>query len=223
MKGCPVTSSNKEWLTIADLAIMHIPGLNVSSVTLHRRANKEKWKKRKKEGVQGVAYEYHVSSLPPEAQIALGYPAGETVEPTPHNIAPTITNSAQANQLLDDFNALSQEAQRAFLLKASQQVASVHDSGAQALLTIWDGLEPMEKELLSKLLVRKGSELLAQLLNEDNLCLMQLSGEKREAALILAQLVPERVREILSELRASRDMAGSGHQQNVDDQHKGVA
>lgn len=52
---------------------------------------------------------------------------------------------------------------------------------------------------------------------------MQLSGEKREAALILAQLVPERVREILSELRASRDMAGAGHQQDVDDQHKGVA
>ncbi|EEP9437652.1 helix-turn-helix domain-containing protein [Salmonella enterica subsp. enterica serovar Reading] len=91
------------------------------------------------------------------------------------------------------------------------------------LLTIFKSLSIAERKSLLHLLGRKGSELLAQLLNEDNLCLMQLSGEKREAALILAQLVPERVREILSELRASRDMAGSGHQQDVDDQHKGVA
>ncbi|HAF2131226.1 helix-turn-helix domain-containing protein [Salmonella enterica subsp. enterica serovar Bispebjerg] len=91
------------------------------------------------------------------------------------------------------------------------------------LLTIFKSLSIAERKSLLHLLGRKGSELLAQLLNEDNLCLMQLSGEKREAALILAQLVPERVREILSELRASRDMAGAGHQQDVDDQHKGVA
>ncbi|EBB7292388.1 TPA: helix-turn-helix domain-containing protein [Salmonella enterica subsp. enterica] len=91
------------------------------------------------------------------------------------------------------------------------------------LLTIFKSLSIAERKSLLHLLGRKGSELLAQLLNEDNLCLMQLSGEKREAALILAQLVPERVREILSELRASRDMAGAGHRQDVDDQHKGVA
>ncbi|EAA6550509.1 hypothetical protein DLB95_06780 [Salmonella enterica subsp. diarizonae] len=91
------------------------------------------------------------------------------------------------------------------------------------LLTIFKSLSIAERKSLLHLLGRKGSELLAQLLNEENLCLMQLSGEKREAALILAQLVPERVREILSELRASRDMAGAGHQQDVDDQHKGVA
>ncbi|EDQ2965892.1 helix-turn-helix domain-containing protein [Salmonella enterica subsp. enterica serovar Mountpleasant] len=91
------------------------------------------------------------------------------------------------------------------------------------LLTIFKSLSIAERKSLLHLLGRKGSELLAQLLNEENLCLMQLSGEKREAALILAQLVPERVREILSELRASRDTAGLGNQQDVDDQHKGIA
>ncbi|EHU3753002.1 helix-turn-helix domain-containing protein [Salmonella enterica] len=97
------------------------------------------------------------------------------------------------------------------------------DAGLQTLVSMWDALEPKEKDRLHKLLLRKGAEFLAQLLDEENICLLQLSGEKREAALILAQLVPERVREILSELRASRDMAGAGHQQDVDDQHKGVA
>lgn len=91
------------------------------------------------------------------------------------------------------------------------------------LLTIFKSLSSTERKSLVHLLGRKGSEFLTQLLDEENICLLQLSGDKREAALILAQLVPERVREILSELRASRDMAGSGHQQDVDGQHKGVA
>ncbi|EEO3128334.1 helix-turn-helix transcriptional regulator [Salmonella enterica] len=91
------------------------------------------------------------------------------------------------------------------------------------LLTIFKSLSITERKSLVHLLGRKGSEFLTQLLDEENICLLQLSGDKREAALLLAQLVPERVREILSELRASRDMAGSGHQQDVDGQRKGVA
>ncbi|EGK7842903.1 XRE family transcriptional regulator [Salmonella enterica] len=97
------------------------------------------------------------------------------------------------------------------------------EQNIQAIVSALEGLDEDEQERLSRLVKRKGAEFLAQLLDEENICLLQLSGEKREAALILAQLVPERVREILSELRASRDMAGSGHQQDVDDQHKGVA
>ncbi|ENH8583597.1 XRE family transcriptional regulator [Salmonella enterica subsp. enterica serovar Braenderup] len=93
----------------------------------------------------------------------------------------------------------------------------------QAIVNALEGLDEDEQERLSRQVKRKGAEFLTQLLDEENICLLQLSGEKREAALILAQLVPERVREILSELRASRDMAGSGHQQDVDGQHKGVA
>ncbi|EIN9831312.1 helix-turn-helix domain-containing protein [Salmonella enterica] len=93
----------------------------------------------------------------------------------------------------------------------------------QAIVNALEGLDEDEQERLSRLVKRKGAEFLAQLLDEENICLLQLSGDKREAALILAQLVPERVREILSELRASRDMAGSGHQQDVDGQRKGVA
>ncbi|EBT9767587.1 XRE family transcriptional regulator [Salmonella enterica] len=107
--------------------------------------------------------------------------------------------------------------------KPSPPRADKSERNIQAIVNALEGLDEDEQERLSRLVKRKGAEFLAQLLDEENICLLQLSGEKREAALILAQLVPERVREILSELRASRDMAGSGHQQDVDGQHKGVA
>ncbi|EGI5344683.1 bacteriophage CI repressor [Salmonella enterica subsp. enterica serovar Sandiego] len=101
--------------------------------------------------------------------------------------------------------------------------ANKAERNIQAIVNALEGLDEDEQEHLSRLVKRKGAEFLTQLLDEENICLLQLAGEKREAALILAQLVPERVREILSELRASRNMAGADHQQGVDGHHKGVA
>ncbi|ECR5270333.1 helix-turn-helix domain-containing protein [Serratia marcescens] len=75
------------------------------------------------------------------------------------------------------------------------------------LLTIFKSLSIAERRSLLHLLGRKGSELLAQLLNDDNLCLMKLSGEKREAALLLVEMDPERAREILSKMREHSGLA----------------
>ncbi len=179
MKGCSMSSKNKEWLSLADIAAMHIPGLDFSLTTLHRRANREGWIKRKRDGIQGVAYEYHVSSLPVEVRTFLGYIENDIIEPGLCSGSSVATSKT---------------------LQQTKDVA-IPDKGAQALLTIWDGLEPEEKELLSKLLVRKGAELLAQLLDNETICLMQLTGERRDAALLLARLLPKDVREILSEMR----------------------
>ncbi len=88
---------------------------------------------------------------------------------------------------------------------------------------VWEGLEPKEMDLLSKLLARKGAELLTLLLDKDNIALMLLTGEQREAALMLMQLDPIRVREILPELRASRDVARAVPQQAVGDHKKDLA
>lgn len=88
---------------------------------------------------------------------------------------------------------------------------------------VWEGLEPKEMDLLSKLLARKGAELLTLLLDKDNIALMLLTGEQKEAALMLMQLDPIRVREILSELRASRDMGRTASQQAVGDHKKDLA
>lgn len=191
-----MSSTNREWLTLADIVAMHIPGLDISLTTLHRRANKEGWIKRKRDGIQGVAYEYHVSSLPIQVRTFLGYIENDTINPKPCK-RPSIT---------------SQQAEG----------VAIPDKGAQALLTIWDGLEPEEKELLSKLLVRKGAELLVQLLDNETICLMQLTGERRDAALLLARLLPKDVREILSEMRKRCGLADEDDHQ-VAGKQSGVA
>lgn len=82
-----------------------------------------------------------------------------------------------------------------------QQDTSCTGGGAQTLIAIWESLEPEEKLHVSKQLGRKGAEVLTQLLDDDNLCLMKLTGEKREAALLLVEMEPERAREILSKMR----------------------
>ncbi|EAQ4448931.1 DNA-binding protein [Salmonella enterica] len=89
--------------------------------------------------------------------------------------------------------------------------------------SVWEGLEPKEMDLLSKLLARKGAELLTLLLDKDNIALMLLTGEQREAALLLMQLDPIRVREILSELRASRGVDRTASQQAVGEHREDLA
>ncbi|EEP6114059.1 hypothetical protein HBC34_001433 [Salmonella enterica] len=100
---------------------------------------------------------------------------------------------------------------------------SLSNSNALRLLDMLDFLGEDKINALIKLLTLKGVEQLTGLLDEDNLSLMQLTGEKREAALMLMQLDLIRVREILSELRASRDMGRTASQQAVGDHKKDLA
>ncbi|ECJ8609050.1 bacteriophage CI repressor [Salmonella enterica] len=93
------------------------------------------------------------------------------------------------------------------------------DAGGQVLLALWEALEPKEKTRLNKLLLRKGAEFLTLLLDEDNLNLLQAKGDQRRAALIMMQLDPVSIREILPELRADADVAKSVHQPTVN-KHK---
>ncbi|ELR2059814.1 XRE family transcriptional regulator [Salmonella enterica] len=88
-----------------------------------------------------------------------------------------------------------------------QQDAPCTGGGAQTLIAIWESLEPEERLHVSKQLGRKGAEVLTQLLDDDNLCLMNLTGEKREAALLLVKMEPERAREILSKMREHSGLA----------------
>lgn len=62
--------AQKEWFTAAELA--GLPGLAGDRSSINRRANKENWLKRQREGVRGVAFEFHISSLPAETRAALG-------------------------------------------------------------------------------------------------------------------------------------------------------
>ncbi|EBV5175633.1 DNA-binding protein [Salmonella enterica subsp. enterica serovar Carmel] len=62
--------ADKEWFTADELAGK--AGMPGDRSNVNRRANREGWKRRQKEGVKGKAFEFHLSSLPPETQEALG-------------------------------------------------------------------------------------------------------------------------------------------------------
>lgn len=62
--------AEKEWFSASELA--GLPGLPRDKSNINRRANKEGWKRRQKSGVKGVAYEFHISSLPLDIQEKLG-------------------------------------------------------------------------------------------------------------------------------------------------------
>ncbi|EKQ5431238.1 hypothetical protein P5Y16_000542 [Salmonella enterica] len=70
--------AQKEWFTAAELA--GLPGLAGEKSSINRRANKENWLKRQREGVRGVAFEFHISSLPSETRSALGQDTPSTTD-----------------------------------------------------------------------------------------------------------------------------------------------
>ncbi|EAO6529869.1 hypothetical protein MPT26_001719 [Salmonella enterica] len=181
----------KEWYTVDELLELRSAELPQERSGYSRRASKDNWKRRKRDtGKRGITYEYHISSLPKEVQRLLGCPES------------TIEALAQ-----------SESAGKGFLN------ANRNDS-IDRIVAIVSSLKPNECEDLSMMLGRKGADFLTKLLDEDTVCLMQLTGEKKEAALLLTQLDLIRVREILSELRASRDMGRTASQQAVGDHKK---
>ncbi|HAF2131490.1 TPA: hypothetical protein G9F27_005876 [Salmonella enterica] len=92
----------------------------------------------------------------------------------------------------------------------------------QTLIAIWESLDPEEQLQVSRQIGRKGAEVLTQLLDDDNLCLMQLTGEKRQAALLLVGMEPELAREILSQMREHSGLADPENHQ-VNPKHAGAA
>lgn len=62
--------AQKEWFTAAELA--GLPGLARDKSSVNRKANKEDWVRRQRKGIKGVAFEFHISSLPLETRTALG-------------------------------------------------------------------------------------------------------------------------------------------------------
>ncbi|EKT2300135.1 hypothetical protein QD153_000511 [Salmonella enterica] len=70
--------ANKEWFTAQELASLGLPGFPKDKSGINRRANKEGWLRRQRANVRGIAYEFHISALPAEAQLVLGKPSDVT-------------------------------------------------------------------------------------------------------------------------------------------------
>jgi len=67
--------NSKEWFSANELK--DIAGLPNSPQGVNKRARTQNWKRRERDGVQGGALEYHVSSLPPAVQMELGFNPSE--------------------------------------------------------------------------------------------------------------------------------------------------
>lgn len=71
----------KEWFSIQEL--LGISGLPNSDRGIMKKADREQWQKRQREGVKGKAYEYHLHSLPHETQKQLRLNAALAAMPQP--------------------------------------------------------------------------------------------------------------------------------------------
>ena len=63
----------KEWFSIKELMDENLIGLPASDKGIVKKADRENWVKRQREGVKGKTFEYHYSSFPIEIQKQLGF------------------------------------------------------------------------------------------------------------------------------------------------------
>ncbi|EJE2205322.1 helix-turn-helix transcriptional regulator [Salmonella enterica subsp. enterica serovar Newport] len=99
----------------------------------------------------------------------------------------------------------SQQTQTQPLQQQSLQYDAARDKDVQIILAIWQGLEPNERESISKLLSRRGGDFFAILLDKHIQELHELDGVRRLLALELKNIPEEKVREIYEEYETTGD------------------
>ena len=80
--------NSKEWFSVSELLSEQIEGLPTTDKGISKKADREKWEKRQRNGVKGKTFEYHYTSFPENVQQALGF---------------TVSQPKQPNQTRDDF------------------------------------------------------------------------------------------------------------------------
>lgn len=65
--------NSKEWFSVSELLAEQIEGLPTTDKGISKKADREKWEKRQRNGVKGKTFEYHYSSLPENVQCELGF------------------------------------------------------------------------------------------------------------------------------------------------------
>ncbi|HGJ0761759.1 TPA: helix-turn-helix domain-containing protein [Salmonella enterica subsp. enterica serovar Bovismorbificans] len=99
----------------------------------------------------------------------------------------------------------SQQTQTQSLPQQPQEYDAARDKDVQIILAIWQGLEPNERESISKLLSRRGGDFLTILLDKHIQELHELDGVRRLLALELKKIPEEKVREIFKEYETTGD------------------
>ena len=82
--------NSQEWFSIKELIDENLIGLPASDKGIVKKADRENWEKRQREGVKGKTFEYHYSSLPATVQKQLGF---DVAEPVAKNVKNTTAYS----------------------------------------------------------------------------------------------------------------------------------
>lgn len=82
--------NSQEWFSIKELIDENLIGLPASDKGIVKKAERENWEKRQREGVKGKTFEYHYSSLPATVQEQLGF---DVAEPVAKNVKNTTAYS----------------------------------------------------------------------------------------------------------------------------------
>ena len=72
----------KEWFSVKELMDENL-NLPSSDKGIVKKAERENWEKRQRDGVKGKTFEYHYSSLPLDVQRQLGFEQGQEVQKAP--------------------------------------------------------------------------------------------------------------------------------------------
>ncbi|WP_443090371.1 DNA-binding protein [Basfia succiniciproducens] len=66
-------TNSKDWFSVKELIDKNLTGLPTSDKGIVKKATRDNWLKRQREGVKGKTFEYHYSSLPKDVQKQLGF------------------------------------------------------------------------------------------------------------------------------------------------------
>lgn len=65
--------NSQEWFSVTELLEKKISSLPTSDKGIVKKATRERWEKRQREGVKGKTFEYNAYTMPQEVQTALGF------------------------------------------------------------------------------------------------------------------------------------------------------
>ncbi|KAA6207882.1 DNA-binding protein [Avibacterium paragallinarum] len=103
--------NSQEWFSVTELLEKKISSLPTSDKGIVKKASREGWEKRQREGVKGKTFEYSVYTMPLEVQTALGFSQRLTKEPD-KSIPPSQDDlQKRIDQLENKLQALETKAQ----------------------------------------------------------------------------------------------------------------
>lgn len=120
------------WFSIKELMERKLDILPTSDKGIVKKAERENWDKRQREGVKGKTFEYYVGDMPPAVQQALGFKASEAKsEPLP---------AERVSNRLEEIDRI--------MAAISSLEAKVKELGEPTLDSLPDTLDQAEKRLV---------------------------------------------------------------------------